>query len=57
MNTTTTRLPARPATGAAQRLVPLAERLLGGALPVRVRMWDGSEAGPEGAPTVHVRSR
>ncbi|PWS46729.1 SAM-dependent methyltransferase, partial [Streptomyces sp. ZEA17I] len=49
MNTTVTRHPARPATGAAQRLVPLAERLLGGALPVRVRMWDGSEAGPEDA--------
>ncbi|WP_411084476.1 class I SAM-dependent methyltransferase [Streptomyces sp. cmx-18-6] len=58
MTTTGTRPPARrTSTGAAQRLVPLAERLLGGALPVRVRMWDGSEAGPEDAPTVRVRSR
>ncbi|MFD5905891.1 class I SAM-dependent methyltransferase [Streptomyces microflavus] len=62
MTTTADRPPAKPAarrtpTGAAQRLEPLAERLLGGGLPVRVRMWDGSEAGPEDAPTVHVRSR
>ncbi|MFH9769953.1 class I SAM-dependent methyltransferase [Streptomyces microflavus] len=62
MTTTADRPPAKPAarrtpTGAAQRLEPLAERLLGGQLPVRVRMWDGSEAGPEDAPTVHVRSR
>nr|WP_239144271.1 cyclopropane-fatty-acyl-phospholipid synthase family protein [Streptomyces sp. SID14515] len=33
------------------------ERFLGGALPVRVRMWDGSETGPRDAPTVHVRTR
>src|SRR6478672_4932305 len=26
-------------------------------LPVRLRVWDGSEAGPPGAPTVVVRSR
>ena len=26
-------------------------------LPVRLRAWDGSVAGPEGAPTVVVRSR
>lgn len=62
MTTTAPRPPAKPAArrtpaGAAQRLEPLAERLLGGGLPVRVRMWDGSEAGPEDAPTVHVRSR
>ncbi|MFJ4970412.1 class I SAM-dependent methyltransferase [Streptomyces sp. NPDC088755] len=58
MTSTATRPPARRTpTGAAQRLEPLAERLLGGGLPVRVRMWDGSEAGPEDAPTVHVRSR
>ncbi|MFF6910173.1 class I SAM-dependent methyltransferase [Streptomyces sp. NPDC012389] len=58
MTTTAPRPPARRTpTGAAQRLEPLAERLLGGGLPVRVRMWDGSEAGPQDAPTVHVRSR
>ncbi|MFE9817474.1 class I SAM-dependent methyltransferase [Streptomyces sp. NPDC005773] len=47
----------RAATGAAQRLEPLAEHLLGGELPVRVRMWDGSETGAADGPLVHVRSR
>ncbi|MFD4900416.1 class I SAM-dependent methyltransferase [Streptomyces sp. NPDC058411] len=46
-----------PATGAAQRIAPVIERFLGGPPPVRIRMWDGSETGPENAPTVHVRSR
>lgn len=56
--TTATKPPARRTpTGAAQRIEPLIDRLLGGALPVRVRMWDGSETGPRDAPTVHVRSR
>ncbi|MEU9953728.1 SAM-dependent methyltransferase, partial [Streptomyces sp. NPDC047939] len=45
------------ATGAAQRLAPLVEQLLGGELPVRVRMWDGSETGAADGPLVHVRSR
>ncbi|WP_435059623.1 class I SAM-dependent methyltransferase [Streptomyces sp. bgisy060] len=31
---------------AASRLMTLAEELLGGPLPVRLRAWDGSEAGP-----------
>ncbi len=44
-------------TGAAQRLEPLVEQLLGGALPVRVRMWDGSETGAADGPLVLVRSR
>lgn len=44
-------------TGAAQRLEPLVEQLLGGTLPVRVRMWDGSETGAADGPLVHVRSR
>ncbi|MCM2415123.1 cyclopropane-fatty-acyl-phospholipid synthase family protein [Streptomyces sp. RKAG290] len=44
-------------TGAAQRLEPLVEQLLGGALPVRVRMWDGSETGAADGPLIHVRSR
>lgn len=44
-------------TGAAQRLEPLVEQLLGGPLPVRVRMWDGSETGAADGPLVHVRSR
>ncbi|CAM5665415.1 cyclopropane-fatty-acyl-phospholipid synthase [Streptomyces badius] len=58
MTTAATRPPARRTpTGAAQRVEPLIERFLGGGLPVRVRMWDGSETGPQDAPTVHVRTR
>ncbi|MEU7484777.1 cyclopropane-fatty-acyl-phospholipid synthase family protein [Streptomyces sp. NPDC042319] len=43
--------------GAAQRLLPLVEKALGGPLPLRLRTWDGSEAGPPGAPVVVVRRR
>lgn len=46
-----------PGHGAAQRIAPVIEQFLGGPPPVRIRMWDGSETGPEDAPTVHVRSR
>ncbi|MEV8018263.1 cyclopropane-fatty-acyl-phospholipid synthase family protein [Streptomyces sp. NPDC086554] len=42
---------------AALRLKKLAEQLLGAPLPVRIRAWDGSEAGPPGAPALVVRSR
>lgn len=42
---------------AALRLKSLAEQLLGAPLPVRIRAWDGSEAGPPGAPTLVVRNR
>ncbi|MFF8592698.1 class I SAM-dependent methyltransferase [Streptomyces sp. NPDC015220] len=42
---------------AALRLTRLLEQLLGKPLPVRVRAWDGSEAGPPGAPTLVVRNR
>ncbi|MEU6391262.1 cyclopropane-fatty-acyl-phospholipid synthase family protein [Streptomyces sp. NPDC046939] len=42
---------------AAQRLKNIAEQLLGSELPVRLRAWDGSEAGPPGAPVLVVRSR
>ncbi|WP_433547316.1 class I SAM-dependent methyltransferase [Streptomyces sp. CA-294286] len=42
---------------AAQRLTTLAEELLSTPLPVRVRAWDGSEAGPPGAPVLVIRSR
>lgn len=45
------------AAGAAGRLAPLADRLLGGPLPVRLRAWDGSEFGPSDAPVVELRSR
>ncbi|GGS06423.1 cyclopropane-fatty-acyl-phospholipid synthase [Streptomyces aureoverticillatus] len=42
---------------AALRLKNLAEQLVGTELPVRIRAWDGSEAGPPGAPTLVVRHR
>ncbi|MFF0741040.1 class I SAM-dependent methyltransferase [Streptomyces sp. NPDC004111] len=42
---------------AAQRLTTLAEELLSTPIPVRVRAWDGSEAGPPDAPVLVVRSR
>ncbi|WP_420034028.1 class I SAM-dependent methyltransferase [Streptomyces sp. cg28] len=42
---------------AAQRLKNLAEQLLGTELPVRLRAWDGSEAGPPDAPALVVRHR
>ncbi|NEB80641.1 class I SAM-dependent methyltransferase [Streptomyces sp. SID14478] len=42
---------------AAQRLKTIAEQLLGAELPVRLRAWDGSEAGPPDAPVLVVRSR
>ncbi|MEU9996066.1 cyclopropane-fatty-acyl-phospholipid synthase family protein [Streptomyces sp. NPDC050848] len=42
---------------AAARLTTLAEDLLGSPLPVRLRAWDGSEAGPTDAPVLIVRDR
>ena len=42
---------------AASRLKSLVEQLLGVPLPVRIRAWDGSEAGPPGGPTLVVRNR
>ncbi|WP_327662998.1 MULTISPECIES: cyclopropane-fatty-acyl-phospholipid synthase family protein [unclassified Streptomyces] len=42
---------------AAQRLKNVAEQLFGVELPVRLRAWDGSEAGPPDAPVLIVRSR
>ncbi|WP_030774902.1 SAM-dependent methyltransferase [Streptomyces sp. NRRL F-2664] len=44
-------------TDAAPRLAALAETLLKGPLPVRIRAWDGSEAGPPDGPVLVVRSR
>ncbi|WP_416972488.1 class I SAM-dependent methyltransferase [Streptomyces sp. 4F14] len=43
--------------GAAGRLVGALELVMGGEVPVRVRAWDGSEAGGEGVPTLVVRNR
>ncbi|MEV8035745.1 cyclopropane-fatty-acyl-phospholipid synthase family protein [Streptomyces sp. NPDC086182] len=42
---------------AAPRLKGLVEQLLGAPLPLRVRAWDGSEAGPPAAPALVVRNR
>ncbi|WP_328719871.1 cyclopropane-fatty-acyl-phospholipid synthase family protein [Streptomyces sp. NBC_00247] len=42
---------------AASRLTALLTELLGEPLPVRIRAWDGSEAGPPGAPALVVRHR
>ncbi|WP_320781702.1 cyclopropane-fatty-acyl-phospholipid synthase family protein [Streptomyces sp. CRN 30] len=42
---------------AALRLKSLVEQVLGVPLPVRVRAWDGSGAGPPGAPALVVRNR
>ncbi|MDN0200890.1 class I SAM-dependent methyltransferase [Streptomyces sp. S.PNR 29] len=42
---------------AAPRLKGLFERLLESPLPVRIRAWDGSQAGPPDAPTLVVRNR
>ncbi|MFC8364494.1 class I SAM-dependent methyltransferase [Streptomyces griseorubiginosus] len=43
--------------GAALRLKSLLEQLLGSELPVRIRAWDGSQAGPPDAPALVVRNR
>ncbi len=39
----------------ARRLADVVSPFFGGALPIRLRAWDGSTAGPENAPTVVVR--
>ncbi|WP_354641583.1 cyclopropane-fatty-acyl-phospholipid synthase family protein [Kitasatospora camelliae] len=41
----------------AKQLVGAAEELLGESLPLRVQAWDGSVAGPPGAPGVVLRNR
>jgi cyclopropane-fatty-acyl-phospholipid synthase len=38
-------------------LAALVEPLFGGTLPIRLRAWDGSEAGPADAPVVVLKSR
>jgi len=42
---------------AALRLKGLADQLLGAPFPLRIRAWDGSEAGPPDVPVLVVRSR
>ncbi|WP_369778616.1 class I SAM-dependent methyltransferase [Streptomyces sp. R33] len=44
-------------TDAAPRLAALAETLLGAPVPVRIRAWDGSEAGPPTGPTLVLANR
>jgi len=44
------------ATGVAPRLAAALRPFVGGDLPVRLRAWDGSVAGPEDAPEVELRS-
>ncbi|WP_410616614.1 class I SAM-dependent methyltransferase [Amycolatopsis sp. lyj-109] len=41
----------------AHLLASFAAKLLGGPLPVGLRTWDGTRAGPENAPTVVLRHR
>ncbi|MFB9903071.1 class I SAM-dependent methyltransferase [Allokutzneria oryzae] len=43
--------------GVAQTLAELVERVLGTGLPVGIRAWDGSEAGPTDGPVAVVRNR
>ncbi|NJP49963.1 class I SAM-dependent methyltransferase [Streptomyces sp. SBST2-5] len=42
---------------AASRLKGLVEQLLGTPFPLRIRAWDGSQAGPPDAPALVVRNR
>jgi cyclopropane-fatty-acyl-phospholipid synthase len=44
------------AQGVADRVASLVAPLFDGTLPLRLRAWDGSTAGPVGAPTVVLRS-
>src|SRR6476469_5786602 len=44
-------------TPAATRLAEVAGTVLGGPLPIRIRAWDGSEAGPPAGPVLVLRSR
>jgi cyclopropane-fatty-acyl-phospholipid synthase len=58
--TTTDQRPAAaavPTAEVAHKLEAALRPFVGGDLPVRLRAWDGSEAGPVGAPLVELRSR
>jgi cyclopropane-fatty-acyl-phospholipid synthase len=44
-------------TTTAQRLASLLEQVVGAQLPVRIRAWDGTEAGPADATVLHITSR
>ena len=51
------RRPGAPGTGVAARVERVVREVAGLPLPVRVRAWDGTEAGPPSGPVVHLRSR
>jgi len=48
--------PHPTSAGVADRLAEAVRPFIGGDLPVRLEAWDGSVAGPEGAPLVVLRS-
>src|ERR1700753_619155 len=51
------RTPATPESGGiAAQLTELVSPMSGGALPFRLRAWDGSESGPVGTPVAILRS-
>ena len=54
--TTTVSTSSTTGTGAADRLAEAVRPFIGGDLPVRLRAWDGSEAGPVDAPLVELCS-
>ncbi|MEU5882525.1 cyclopropane-fatty-acyl-phospholipid synthase family protein [Spirillospora sp. NPDC047279] len=54
--TTRTGRTGRPPGGVAGLLAPVLDALFDGRPPVRVKAWDGSVAGPGGAPVVVLRS-
>jgi cyclopropane-fatty-acyl-phospholipid synthase len=56
MSTATHGRPAAAGRPVAERLAEGLRPFLGGELPVRLRAWDGSEAGPVDAPRVVVNS-
>ncbi|MEQ7848465.1 cyclopropane-fatty-acyl-phospholipid synthase family protein [Nocardioides kribbensis] len=59
MSASTTDRPSTAPTAAGGVAAQLAEALrpfVGGDLPVRLRAWDGSEAGPADAPLVEIRT-
>ena len=55
-NTDQQQTPALARAGVAERLAGILEPLVGGDLPVRLTAWDGSAAGPAGAPEVQLNS-
>ncbi|MDP3969485.1 MAG: cyclopropane-fatty-acyl-phospholipid synthase family protein [Nocardioides sp.] len=52
-HTTTSPTPAAPV---ADQIAALVGPMFRGHLPIRIKAWDGSEAGPAGAPTLAVRT-